>query len=199
MFQTSRSFVLPFLIVINAILVSLTSQYYLNERTLEIAKTTKLIEDLQTIKTVKKIGTKTMNQIRCMALGIYYEARGEPFLGQVAVARVILNRVKSGLFPNNYCDVIYQNYEINIGNENKIVCQFSWVCDTSISKDEIPKNALYQQVEKIARDVILENKWAEVLSNDVLFFHASTVNPKWSQNYNHVTTIGNHLFYEKQN
>lgn len=198
MFQTSKSFLLPFFIVINALLISFGSQQYLDEYTLQIARTTKIVDDLQTVKTVKKIGNKTMNQIRCMALGIYYESRGEPFLGQVAVARVIMNRVKSGLFPSTYCDVIYQNNEINIDNENKIVCQFSWVCDTSISKDEIPKNATYQEIEKIARDVILENKWADVLSKDVLFFHANSVNPKWSQIYNHVTTIGNHLFYEKK-
>jgi spore germination cell wall hydrolase CwlJ-like protein len=67
-------------------------------------------------------------QIACMAKNIYYEAGHESLDGQAAVARVVLNRVRHG-FGNNPCQVVYQKTTI----EDKIICQFSWVCEISSS------------------------------------------------------------------
>ena len=58
-------------------------------------------------------------EIECLAKNIYYESRGEHKLGWLAVAMVTINRVNSGLFPRNICDVVYQ--------KTGKVYQFSWV------------------------------------------------------------------------
>lgn len=47
-------------------------------------------------------------QVECLTQAIYHEARGEPERGQVAVAQVVLNRLKSGLFPETICEVVYE-------------------------------------------------------------------------------------------
>ena len=60
---------------------------------------------------------------RCLAEAVYFEARSEPEDGQAAVAQVVLNRVKSGLYPSNVCGVVYQNRHRYMG------CQFSFACE----------------------------------------------------------------------
>jgi spore germination cell wall hydrolase CwlJ-like protein len=57
------------------------------------------------------------------------------------------------------------------------------------------RNSTYLQAEEIARKVLSENKWQDVLPSNVLFFHNKTVNPQWQ--YHPVVTIGNHVFYTK--
>lgn len=193
MFQTSKSFLLPFFIVINALLISFGSQQYLDEYTLQIARTTKIIEDMQTVKTVKKISSKTMDQIRCLALNIYFESRGEPFIGKVAVAVVTMNRVKSDMYPKTVCDVVYQTTEKKINDETVKICQFSWVCE---EKSPPVRNQQYIEAENIAKQIINENKWRDIFPHDLLFFHNTNVNPKWG--YTKLTQIGNHIFYRNE-
>jgi spore germination cell wall hydrolase CwlJ-like protein len=60
---------------------------------------------------------------KCLAEGIYFEARGEKVEGQAAVAQVILNRVRNPTFPNTICGVVYQN------DTWRNRCQFSFACD----------------------------------------------------------------------
>ena len=60
---------------------------------------------------------------RCLANAIYFEARSEPVRGQMAVAQVVLNRVFSGVYPNDVCSVVYQNAH------RRLACQFTFACD----------------------------------------------------------------------
>ena len=60
---------------------------------------------------------------RCLAEAVYFELRSEPEAGQAAVAQVVLNRVKSGLYPSNVCGVVYQNRHRYMGG------QFSFACE----------------------------------------------------------------------
>lgn len=132
--------------------------------------------------------------IRCLAANIYWEAAAEPFMGQVAVARVVMNRVKHG-FASNPCRVIYQkNIVADLDNPKgvKYRCQFSWVCQ---GKGTPPSNVVYQQAERIAREVLEENKYSEQIPSNVLFFHSTSVNPGWR--YQKAMAIGNHIFYKK--
>ena len=126
-------------------------------------------------------------QIACMAKNIYYEAGHESIDGQAAVARVVLNRVRHG-FGNNPCQVVYQKTTI----EDKIICQFSWVCE---NKGEPVNNYRYRQAQQVAYDVMVNNRYADIVPNSTLFFHNTSVNPLWP--YSHVATIGNHVFYSK--
>lgn len=137
-------------------------------------------------------------QLACMAKNIIYEAGSEPFLGQVAVARVVMNRVRHG-FGNNPCKVIYQANFINSVDENgepaKIkVCQFSWVCEGK--GDYVKNHPKYKTAEKIAYDVLAHDAYADVLPTSTLFFHSVFIdNPQWS--YQQVKRIGNHIFYSR--
>lgn len=143
------------------------------------------------IKTIK------IDQLNCMALNIYFEARGEPFMGQVAVARVVMNRVLHKDFPKDPCRVIYQKHEILDADtgSSKTVCQFSWVCENLPHPPHW--NEQFQMAKQIARDVLQTNKWSELLSTNTLFFHNINVKPGWF--HRQVEIIGNHVFYAKEN
>lgn len=141
--------------------------------------------------------TKSVNReyIKCMAENIYWEAAGEPFMGQVAVARVVMNRVKHG-FASNPCRVIHQSKYIpgSDGSENKIrLCQFSWVC---AGKSQPARNSRYIQAEEIATRVLTNDEWSDTIPGNILFFHNTSVSPGWG--YRRAMEIGNHIFYSKK-
>lgn len=142
----------------------------------------------------KSLAAVNAEYLRCMATNIYYEAGNEPFMGQVMVARVVMNRIKYG-FAKNPCSVIYDHttkFDTET-NSSKKICQFNWTCE----EKQFPiNNASYRQAEYIARRVLAENAWSDIVPNNVLFFHNQTVNPNW--NYEKVATIGNHTFYSKK-
>jgi spore germination cell wall hydrolase CwlJ-like protein len=149
-------------------------------------------QEEQIAKPVNPVNAK---HLQCLATGIYYEAKGEALLGQIAVARVIMNRVQHG-FGSNPCKVVYQTTVItnNEGDQVKR-CQFSWVCDDRGIPSE--NNLSYRKALDIAHQVLAEDKWNDILPNNTLFFHNLTVAPGWV--YKKVTTIGNHVFYSSGN
>jgi spore germination cell wall hydrolase CwlJ-like protein len=126
-------------------------------------------------------------QLACLARNIYYEAGSEPFEGKVAVAQVTLNRMESGKFPEDVCQVIYQK---NIFYE-KVVCQFSWYCDREATLRPIHKGN-YDESMEAAKKVLLEGFRLPSIK-DALFYHADYVNPGWRKE--RVAKIGRHIFY----
>lgn len=143
-------------------------------------------------KTAKAVNPE---HLRCLATNIYYEAGSEPFMGQVAVARVVVNRIRHG-FASNPCRVVYQTStvpDLDSPSGVKKLCQFSWVCE---NKTQPARNTQYLQAEDIARQVLLENKWREDIPANILFFHSNAVDPGWG--YKKAMVIGNHIFYTKK-
>jgi len=126
-------------------------------------------------------------QLSCLARNIYYEAGSEPFEGKVAVAQVTLNRMESGKFPEDVCQVIYQK---NVFYE-KVVCQFSWYCDREATLRPIHKGN-YDESMEAAKKVLLEGFRLPSIK-DALFYHADYVNPGWKKE--RVAKIGRHIFY----
>ncbi len=126
-------------------------------------------------------------QLACLARNIYYEAGSEPFEGKVAVAQVTLNRMESGKFPDDVCQVIYQK---NVFYE-KVVCQFSWYCDREATVRPIHKGN-YDESMEAAKKVLLEGFRLPSIK-DALFYHADYVNPGWKKE--RVAKIGRHIFY----
>lgn len=115
---------------------------------------------------------------KCLASAIFYEARSEPFEGQLAVAQVILNRVKSGRFASTICGVVLQPG------------QFSFVRGGTIPA--VAQNSRdWREAVAIAR--IAQARLHHSSAADALFFHATRVNPKWR--LSRVASIGNHIFY----
>ena len=127
-------------------------------------------------------------QLECLARNIYHEAGYEPFEGKVAVAQVTLNRVASGNFPSDVCQVVYQK---NIVYE-KVLCQFSWYCDKASLKKPLNGPAYYESME-VAKKVLLEGFRLSSVK-EALYYHADYVNPKWGKQP--IAKIGRHIFYK---
>jgi spore germination cell wall hydrolase CwlJ-like protein len=137
-----------------------------------------------------KLAKHDLKQIECMAKNIIFEAGSESIKGQAAVARVVMNRVREG-FATTPCAVIYQVTQ----TENGKVCQFSWVCE---NKPEPNKSSYsYKVARQVAYDVIVNDKYDDVISDDILYFHRYTVTPVAI--YQSAIRIGNHLFYAIKN
>lgn len=130
------------------------------------------------------------NEIRCLASAIYFEARGEGRLGQLAVAQVILNRAKDPAYPNTICGVVYQNAN------NLHRCQFSFACDGIT--DRIVDRRSWAEAQKIARMAVNGSGGALVADLDkAIYFHTVSVSPSWARTMKRADVIGRHIFYER--
>ena len=126
---------------------------------------------------------------RCLSTAIYFEARGEPLQGQIAVGQVIMNRVRSPQFPETICGVVYQG-QMAPG------CQFSFACD---GKTDTPKNdSHWALAQKLARQITSGEVWLPEIGYST-FYHADYVSPYWKSTMNKINSIGRHIFYKKRN
>jgi len=132
--------------------------------------------------------TSKLKQLDCLTKNIYWEAASEPFEGKVAVAQVTMNRVASGNFGNGVCGVVHQK---NVFYQ-KVVCQFSWVCETT-HKIKPVHPAMYAESQEVAKKVLFENFRLPGLKN-ALYYHATYVNPGWRKQK--IAQIGQHIFYK---
>lgn len=118
-------------------------------------------------------------ELDCLATGIYFESKGEPLSGQLAVGKVMANRAESGgRFPGTYCGVLFQRG------------QFSFVHGHSLPSVSHSKKQ-WQTAVAIAK--IVDQGLKESPVGDALFFHARYVAPGWHAR--RVASIGNHVFY----
>ena len=142
----------------------------------------------------------TMSDAHCLATNIYFEARGESEAGQIAVAFVTLNRVRSSNFPNDICDVVYQAQHSEWWKEhkNKLVpirhrCQFSWYCDGK--SDKVHNEDEYLRLLELAFEVLMDNHTDN--TGGAVYYHADYVEPYWAIAYNKTTSIDDHVFYRE--
>jgi spore germination cell wall hydrolase CwlJ-like protein len=123
----------------------------------------------------------------CLARAVYFEARSESELGQLAVAKVILNRVKDPEYPKSICGVVYQ------GSGRRNSCQFSFACDGL--PDDVRSAAAWSNAKRIAKMTIAgDAKVAELTT--ATNYHADYVKPKWAKSMKRLVKIGRHVFYE---
>jgi hypothetical protein len=125
-------------------------------------------------------------QQKCLAEGIYFEARGESEDGQAAVAQVILNRVRNPAYPNTVCGVVYQN------ERRRGACQFSFACDGR--PERVTEKKQWSTAKRIALDVSEGRIWIPEVG-DSTHYHANYVRPRWGKRMNFVDKIGAHIFY----
>jgi spore germination cell wall hydrolase CwlJ-like protein len=124
---------------------------------------------------------------RCLAEAVYFEARGESYNGQVAVAQVVLNRVRNPAYPNSICKVVYQN------RQKRNACQFSFACD--LVPDRIADDRHWRQAQEIARETTAGRlKIPEIEAST--HYHATYVNPRWAKSMKKQKQIGLHIFYK---
>jgi hypothetical protein len=122
----------------------------------------------------------------CMARAIYFEARSESELGQLAVARVILNRTKDPAYPKTICGVVYQ------GSNRRNSCQFSFACDGL--PDDVKQPIAWANSKRIAQKAMAGDKTMKIMST-ATNYHADYVRPKWAGNMKRLVKIGRHIFY----
>jgi len=127
-------------------------------------------------------------QLDCLARNIYHEAGYEPFEGKVAVAQVTMNRAADSRFPSDVCGVVFQK---NVFME-KVVCQFSWYCD-SAARSRPMNGPAYKESYEVAKKVLLEGFRLDILKN-AMYYHADYVNPRWGKPK--IGQIGRHIFYK---
>lgn len=123
--------------------------------------------------------------LQCMTQAIYYEAGNEPVDGQRAVAQVILNRMRSPVFPHSVCGVVYQ------GSERKTGCQFTFTCDGSLAR--VPSAGGWARASAVAAAALGGYVYAPV--GWATNYHADYVVPYWASSLDKLTTIGRHIFY----
>ncbi len=119
-------------------------------------------------------------EMQCLAGAVYFESRGEPLAGQLAVAQVVINRAESPRFPSSYCGVVYQR------------AQFSFVKGGQMPRIRTGSNA-WSRAKAIAR-IAHEGHW-DSEAQDSLYFHANYVRPSWSRKKTRRATIDTHIFY----
>jgi spore germination cell wall hydrolase CwlJ-like protein len=116
-------------------------------------------------------------EVECMARTIYHEAANQALSGQLAVAQVIMNRTRSGAFPNSVCAVVDQPG------------QFSQAPVTVAAESAKPWSAA------VAIAVIAQQQRFPQIAPGALFFHAAWMRPTWSDEHQRVAQIGDHIFY----
>lgn len=120
------------------------------------------------------------DEMRCLAGTVYFEARGEPLDGQLAVAQVVMNRAEDRRWPSSYCGVVYQR------------SQFSFVKNRRMPRIRTSSKAWEraQAIAKIAHDGLWDSPAA-----DAVYFHANYVSPRWSRAKTKLAQIDTHIFY----
>ena len=120
----------------------------------------------------------------CLALALYWEARGESRRGMVAVGWTILNRSRSPKFPSTPCDVVYEGGE-------QAPCQFSWWCD---GQSDRPRDRDSWIRARIIAAKLLTDPPPDP-TGGALFFHSTSISVPWTRPRRRTARIGNHIFY----
>jgi hypothetical protein len=118
--------------------------------------------------------------MRCLAQAIYFESRGEPLDGQLAVGRVVVNRAESKAFPDDYCGVVTQR------------AQFSFVRGGAIPEPNTSSSA-WKRAVAVAQ-IAHQELWSSPVE-DALFFHATYVKPSWARQKTARARVARHIFY----
>lgn len=127
----------------------------------------------------------SVGELKCLADNIYFEGRNQPWIGQVAIGQVTLNRTKNHFFPETICEVVKQGYGFK-------KCQFSWYCD---GRSDIPREkTAYSDSLKVAMFVLSES-FPDV-TGGAQWYHAVYINkPFWAHRMKETVRINDHIFY----
>lgn len=119
-------------------------------------------------------------QMRCLAGAVYFEARGEPLAGQLAVAQVIINRTEDGRFPRSYCGVVAQPGQFSFmrGSRMPAIREGSAAWERAVAVAHIADKGLWESE-----------------AGRAVFFHARYVKPGWIRTKTRLAQIDTHIFY----
>jgi spore germination cell wall hydrolase CwlJ-like protein len=135
-----------------------------------------------------------ISAVMCLALNLYFEARDQPVVGQLAVGFSTMNRVADERYPDTVCEVVKQAKYNAWDMENPIRhrCQYSWFCD---GMSDEPKNSKAMLEATILAANIFYGRVTDI-SDGATHYHASWINaPYWTEQMTTVFTIDDHIFY----
>jgi len=142
-----------------------------------------------------------MTSEECMAEAVYFEAGNQPYIGKVAVAEVVMNRVASSKYPNSVCSVVHQgkiskwwleHHDRRVPLLHK--CQFSYYCD---GKEEEPAKGKNWEDSKEVALLVVNDELSYNVTNYATHYHADYVSPYWNKFMTKTITIQNHIFYRQ--
>lgn len=120
-----------------------------------------------------------MTALMCLAVAVFFEARGEPTDGQEAVAEVIMNRVEDDRYPDTVCDVVFDKKA------------FSFTLDGKPDRLPVKDSDAKRKALQIASDVLGGSR----MGISSTHYHEVTVEPYWASSYDKDGRIGGHVFY----
>lgn len=128
----------------------------------------------------------------CLAQNIYYEARGSNRADRIAVADVVLNRVRDSRYPDTICEVVQQGRKNADGSMRRNQCQFSWYCD---GKSDWPTDMdAWVDAQQIAYNMVTHRD-GRGITEGATHYHADYVQPRWARDLQMIGRIGVHIFY----
>lgn len=130
---------------------------------------------------------KVLEDQRCLAEAMYYEARGEGRAGQEAIAEVVFHRMHAGGYPRSICGVVYQGANRSRG------CQFSFACDGELQQPK--SSAAWFRARTLAAKIMAGIVRLGDITGDAISFHAADIQPEWTDRLEKTIQIGNHVFY----
>lgn len=140
------------------------------------------------LASVDLFGRTFTRQEMCIAQAVYFEARSEPLVGQIAIAEVILNRIADPRYPSTACEVVFQNHD------RKNRCQFSFACD---GLPDRPTNAAAWERSLKVVALVMKGERSGIAKR-ATHYHASYVSPTWSERLNKLGQVGSHIFYREE-
>ena len=127
------------------------------------------------------------DELMCLALNGYYEARGESPRGEMMVNQVVLNRVDDGRFGETICDVVKDKAE------RSRRCQFDWVCGSAIRRPADME--AFERSLILAQELLYRRDQVPDLTNGATYYHHRRVKPNWSRVFTKTQAYGSHIFY----
>ena len=171
----------------------------------EISKATKLIERHTEPKFRNSFMLFSKDEIECLAMNVYHEARNESLSGKVAVIIVTMNRVADKRFPATICKVVREGKHYYSETAKQYIphrdrCQFSWYCDGKLDE---PKNTKAWAYSMALSDYFLKRSMSFIdFTEGATHYHADYIDsPRWARRKNFIKTvqIDTHLFYRWEN
>ena len=143
-------------------------------------------------------GQNYSDQMQCLAMNMYHEARDQGTAGRLAVSAVVMNRVNDDRFPNTICEVVLQaqmkkSWRTGLPIPIRNKCQFSWYCDGK--SDEVKDEKTYQKILDFSSLIMHNNIRFVDITDGATHYHADYVKPDWAKTKTRTTEIGDHIFY----
>tara|TARA_R110002073_G_scaffold3244_1_gene21912 strand:- start:1653 stop:2063 length:411 start_codon:yes stop_codon:yes gene_type:complete len=134
-----------------------------------------------------------LSAVMCLALNLYFEARDQPVVGQLAVGFSTMNRVADERYPDTVCGVVKQAKYNSWDSDHPIrhMCQYSWFCD---GLSDLPTDDKAMLEATILAANIFYGRVTDISAGST-HYHATYVQPYWADHMTVVFMIDDHIFY----